>query len=87
MDAPKPIKIYNLKNEFIFSNEKKEISFNKSSSILKKLENKFIGNQSKEYNVNAILGSIEAKLNNYIVCANKVTFVGKLLDASVYKIK
>ena len=87
MDAPKPIKIYNLKNEFIFSNEKKEISFNKSSRIFKKLENKFIGNQSKEYNVNAILGLIEAKLNNYIVCANKVTFVGKLLDASVYKIE
>ena len=87
MEGPKPIKIYNLKNEFIFSNGKKEISYNKSSKIFKKLENNFMGNESKEYNVNAILGQIEAKINNYIVCANQVAFVGKILDSRVYKIE
>ena len=85
MEGPKPIKIYNSKNEFIFSKGKKGIKYNKSSKIFQILENIFPGNES--YDVYAILGLIEAKNNNYIVCANQTTFVGKILDARVYKIE
>ena len=85
MEGPKPIKIYNSKNEFIFSKGKKGIKYNKSSKIFQILDNIFPGNES--YDVYAILGFIEAKNKNYIVCANQTTFVGKILDARVYKIE
>ena len=85
MEGPKPIKIYNKKNEFIFSKGKKGISYNKTSKIFKILDDIFPGNES--YDVNAVLGYIEAKNKNYIVCANKISFMGKILDISVYKIE
>ena len=85
MEGPKPIKIYNSKNEFIFSKGKKGISYNKKSKILQILDDIFPGNES--YDVNIILGYIEAKNKNYIVCANQTSFVGKILDARVYKIE
>ena len=85
MKGPKPIKIYNSKNEFIFSKGKTGISYNKTSKVFQISENVFPGNES--YDVNAILGLIEAKNKNYIVCANGVSYVGKLLDARVYKIE
>ena len=85
MKGPKPIKIYNSKNEFIFSKGKTGISYNKTSKVFQISENVFPGNES--YDVNAILGLIEAKKKNYIVCANGVSYVGKLLDARVYKIE
>ena len=84
MKVPKPIKIYNSKNEFIFSKGKKGIKYNKSSKIFQILENIFPENEW--YDVYAILGYIEAKNKNYIVCENQTTFVGKILDARVYKI-
>ena len=85
MEGPKPIKIYNSKNEFIFSKGKKGISYNKKSKIFQILDDIFPGNES--YDVNIILGYIEAKNKNYIVCANQTSFVGKILDARVYKIE
>ncbi len=85
MEGPKPIKIYNSKNEFIFSKGKKGISYNKTSKIFQILDDIFPGNES--YDVNIILGYIEAKNKNYIVCANQTSFVGKILDARVYKIE
>ena len=85
MESPKPIKIYNSKNEFIFSKGKKGISYNKKSKIFQILDDIFPGNES--YDVNIILGYIEAKNKNYIVCANQTSFVGKILDARVYKIE
>ena len=85
MEGPKPIKIYNSKNEFIFSKGKKVISYNKTSKIFQILDDIFPGNES--YDVNIILGYIEAKNKNYIVCANQTSFVGKILDARVYKIE
>jgi len=81
----KPIKIYNSKIEFIFSKGKKNISYNKTSKIFKSLENVFPG--SKEYNVYAVLGYIETKNRNYILCANQTTFVGKVLEARIFKIE
>ena len=87
MEGPKAIKILNSKTEFIFSKGKSGISYNKNSKIFKKLENIFPGNEAKEYDVNAILGYIEAKEKNYIVCASQTTFVGKILEAKVYKIE
>ena len=87
MDGPKPIKIINSRNEFIFSKGKKIISYNKSSKIFHTLENLFPGNESKEYDVNSVLGYIEAKKKNYIVCANQTTFVGKILEARIFKIE
>ena len=85
MELTKPIKIYNSKNEFIFSKGKKGIKYNKSSKIFEILENIFPGNES--YDVYAILGYIEAKNKNYIVCANQTTYAGKILNARVYKIE
>ena len=88
MDGPKPIKIINSRNEFIFTKDKKKgISFTKSSKIFRQLENIFPGNDFKEYDVNAILGYIEAKKKNYIVGTNQTTFVGKILEARVFKIE
>ena len=85
MKGTKPIKIYNSKNEFIFSKGKTGISYNKTSKAFQISENVFPGNES--YDVNTILGLIEAKNKNYIVCANWVSYVGKLLDARVYKME
>ena len=88
MNGPKPIKIINSRNEFIFTKDKKKgISFSKSSKIFGKLDNIFPGNDFKEYDVNAILGYIEAKRKNYIVGTNQTTFVGKILEARVFKIE
>ena len=88
MDGSKPIRVINSRNEFIFTKDKKKgIKFNKSSKIFQQLDNIFPGNDIKEYDVNAILGYIDAKTKNYIVCANQTTFVGKILDARVFKIE
>ena len=88
MDVSKPIKVINSRNEFIFTKDKKKgIKFNKSSKIFQQMDNIFPGNDFKEYDVNAILGYIDAKTKNYIVCANQTTFVGKILDARVFKIE
>ena len=84
-EGPKPIKIYNSKNEFIFSKGKKNISYNKSSKIFKSLENVFPG--SKEYDVYAVLGYIETKENSYILCASQTSFAGRILDARIDKIE
>ena len=81
----KPIKIYNSKNEFIFSKGKKNISFNKTSKIFKSLENVFPG--SKEYDVYAILGYIETKKNGYILCASQTSFAGRILETRIDKIE
>ena len=88
MEKPKPIKIYNTPNEFIFSKDKKIISYNKTTKIFQqKGDIIFSTMNSKIYDVNSVLGYIEAKLNNYIICANETTFVGQLLDCRVYKIE
>ncbi len=70
----KPIIIYNSKNEFIFSKGKKNISYNKTSKIFKSLENVF--QCLKEC-------YIETK-NRY---ENQTTFVGKMLEARIFKIE
>ena len=84
-EGPKPIKIYNSKNEFIFSKGKKNISYNKTSKIFKSLENVFPG--SKEYDVYAILGYIETKKNSYILCASQTSFAGRILETRIDKIE
>ena len=84
-EGPKPIKIYNSKNEFIFSKGKKNISYNKTSKIFKSLENVFPG--SKEYDVYAILGYIETKKNGYILCASQTSFAGRILETRIDKIE
>ena len=83
--SPKPIKIYNSKNEFIFSKGKKNISYNKTSKIFKALEHVFPS--GKEYDIYAVLGYIETKNKSYILCANQTTFVGKILEAKIFKIE
>ena len=89
MDGPKPIKIYNTKSEFIFTKGKKGISYNKSSKIFTKVDDitLLLGKESKTYDVYSILGLIEAKTTNYIICANKINFEGKILNASVFRIE
>ena len=86
MQGPRPLKIYNSHHSFIFTNNKKSISSNKLSKILRVEESIFNGNESKEYEVYSVLGLIEAKKKNYVVCASQVTFVGKYLNAKVFKI-
>ena len=88
MEGPRPITIYNTRSEFIFSKGKKGISYNKSSKIFTKKDDiMLLANESKKYDVYSVLGLIEAKSTNYIICANKITFVGKYLHASVFKIE
>ena len=89
MDGPKPIKIYNTKSEFIFTKGKKGISYNKSTKVFSKIDDITIllGKESKTYDVYSILGLIEAKTTNYIICANKINFEGKILNASVFRIE
>ena len=88
MEGPRPITIYNTRSEFIFSKGKKGISYNKSSKIFTKKDDiMLLANESKKYDVYSVLGLIEAKSTNYIICANKITFVGKFLHASVFRIE
>ena len=89
MKGPKPIKIYNTKAQFIFTKGKKGISYNKSSKLFSKIDDitLLLGNESKTYDVYSILGLIEAKTTNYIICANEINFEGKILNASVFRIQ
>ena len=89
IDGPKPIKIYNTKTEFIFTKGKKGISYNKTSKLFSKIDDitLLLGKESKSYDVYSILGLIEAKTTNYIICANKINFEGKILNASVFRIE
>ena len=88
MNGPKSIKIYNTRNEFIFSNGKKGISYNKSSKIFTKRDDiMLLTNESKIYDVYSVLGLIEAKSTNYIICADEIKFAGKILNASVFRIE
>ena len=41
----------------------------------------------KEYDIYAVLGYIETKNKSYILCANQTTFVGKILEAKIFKIE
>ena len=89
IDGPKPIRIYNSKTEFIFTKGKKGISYNKTSKLFSKIDDitLLLGKESKSYDVYSILGLIEAKTTNYIICANKINFEGKILNASVFRIE
>ena len=88
MEGPRPIKIYNTRSEFIFTKDKKGISYNKTSKIFTKKDDIILlANESKTYDVYSVLGLIEAKTTNYIICANKISFVGKYLNASVFRIE
>ena len=89
IDGPKPIRIYNTKTEFIFTKGKKGISYNKTSKLFSKIDDitLLLGKESKSYDVYSILGLIEAKTTNYIICANKINFEGKILNASVFRIE
>ena len=88
MEGPRPIKIYNTRSEFIFTKDKKGISYNKTSKIFTKKDDIILlANESKTYDVYSVLGLIEAKSTNYIICANKISFVGKYLNASVFRIE
>ena len=89
MEAPNPIKVIISKNDFIFTKDKKKgIMINKVSRVYKTLDNIFPANGVKEYDVNAILGEIETKNKKlFIVCAKQTKFVGKMLDAQVFKIE
>ena len=88
MEGPRPIKIYNTKDEFIFTKGKKGISYNKSSKIFTKKDDlMLLTNESKIYDVYSVLGLIEAKTTNYIICANKIIFEGKILNSSVFRIE
>ena len=88
MEGPRPIKIYNTRSEFIFTKDKKGISYNKTSKIFTKKDDiMLLANESKTYDVYSVLGLIEAKFTNYLICANKISFVGKYLNASVFRIE
>ena len=84
----KPIKIYNTRTEFIFSKDKKNISYNKNTKIFQqKQDNIFPSTNSKIYDVYSVLGLIETKSNNYIICADKINYEGNLLNAQVFRIE
>ena len=88
MEGPRPIKIYNTRSEFIFTKGKKCISYNKTSKIFTKKDDIMVpANESKTYDVYSVLGLIEAKTTNYIICANKINFVGKILNSNVFHIE
>ena len=87
MEGPKPIKIYNGPTQFIFTKEKKAISYNKSSKSFTNLDNFIPSSGLKEYDVFSVLGYIDAIKKSYIICSSHTEFVGKILDAKVFKIK
>ena len=86
-EGPRPIKIYNTSSEFIFFKDKKGISYNKTSKIFTKKDDIMFLTNETNYDVYSVLGLIEAKSTNYIICANKINFVGKFLNASVFRIE
>ena len=86
MLLPKPIKIYNDLDYYYFQNDKKIISFNKTTRVSKDVENFIPNDVMKLYEVFSVLGYIEAVRFGYIICAGQTTFVSKIINSKVFKI-
>ena len=83
---PKPIRIYNSLDNYYFQNDKKVISYNKTTRLFKDVENFFPNEGMKKYEVFSVLGYIEAIRFGYIICSEQTAFVGKILNSKVFKI-
>ena len=84
---PKPIKIYNTLDDYIFKKDKTIISYNKSTRGFKEEKDNYsLPSNSKIYEVFNIIGYIEGSKLGYIICSSQTTFVGKILSAKIFRI-
>ena len=84
---PKPIKIYNTLDDYIFVTNKIIISYNKSTHGFKEEKDNYsLPSNSKIYEVYNIIGYIEAEKLGYIICSSQTTIVGKILTSKIFKI-
>ena len=80
-------KIYSEKRLLYFISNQKNYSFNKSSKLLTEINDYDPSPEAKEFNVYSIIGLIKAINSSYIICSSEVLFIGKILEAKVFKIK
>ena len=80
-------KIYSEQRLLYFISNQKNYSFNKSSKLLTEINEYDPSPEAKEFNVYSIIGLIKAINSNYIICSSEVLFIGKILEAKVFKIK
>ena len=84
---PKPIKIYNTLDDYIFKKDKTIISYNKSTRGFKEEKDNYsLPSNAKIYEVFNIIGYIEGSKLGYIICSSQTTFVGKILSAKIFRI-
>ena len=80
-------KIYSEQRLLYFISNQKNYSFNKSSKLLTEINEYDPSPEAKEFNVYSIIGLIKAINSSYIICSSEVLFIGKILEAKVFKIK
>ena len=81
------MKVYNDEKEYIFQNKNRVISFHKENKTLQDIENFSPKSTTKAYQINIVIGLIESKNNNFLICSNKVKEVGEFLSSKIYKIE
>ena len=81
------MKVYNDEKEFIFKNKNRVISYSKENRTLKDIESYSPNPTIKPYEINIVIGLIESKKNNFLICSNKVKEIGEFLNSKIYKIE
>jgi hypothetical protein len=81
------MKVYNDEKEYIFQNKNRVISFHKENKTLQDIENFSPKSTTQAYQINIVIGLIESKNNNFLICSNKVKEVGEFLSSKIYKIE
>ena len=81
------MKVYNEEKEFIFQNKNRTISFNKENKTLKNIDNYIPKPSIQPHQINIVIGLIESKKNNFLICSNKVKEIGEFLNSKIYKIE
>lgn len=85
-DHPSNIVITNTNEAFIFNKENQQsVVYDKKQNTFKNEENTSYAD-SDSYNVNCVLGLIEAEKQGYLVAARNVVKVGEILKSNIYKI-
>ena len=79
-------KIFSEDRTIYISSNEKNYSFNKSSKLLTEIDEYYPSPEAKEFKVYSIIGIIKTINSSYIICSSKVLFIGKLLEANIFKI-
>lgn len=84
-----PFEIFSEETKFILKKSNSELyalDKNLGFDSLKRHEKNFLDNH-KGVKVFSIVGVADAKVNSYLIAASKTKFVGKILNANIFKIE